>query len=121
MVSRDFSYQRNDAEESEFQERVINISRVTKVVKGGRNLSFAADVVIGDGKGTVGIGRGKASAVPDAVRKGVSKAKRNMITVSLDDSTIPHEIVYKRSLRGDDETSSARYWRYRRWSCPSCS
>ena len=51
MVSRDFSYQRNDAEESEFQERVINISRVTKVVKGGRNLSFAADVVIGDGKG----------------------------------------------------------------------
>ena len=68
---------------------------MTKVVKGGRNLSFAADVVIGDGKGTVGIGRGKASAVPDAVRKGVSKAKRNMITISLDDSTIPHEIVYK--------------------------
>lgn len=95
MVARNFSYQRNDNEEPEFQERVVNISRVTKVVKGGRNLSFAADVVIGDGKGTVGIGRGKASAVPDAVRKGVSKAKRNMITVSLNDSTIPHEIVYK--------------------------
>ena len=95
MVSPNFSYQGNDAEDSEFQERVVNISRVTKVVKGGRNLSFAADVVIGDGKGTVGIGRGKASAVPDAVRKGVQKAKRNMITVSLDDSTIPHEIVYK--------------------------
>jgi len=93
MVNRDYSFQRRGDEEPEFQERVVKISRVTKVTRGGRNLSFKAVVVVGNGKGQVGIGEGKASAVPDAVRKGVTRAKRNMKTVLLKDTTIPHEIV----------------------------
>lgn len=86
---------RESAEDAGYQERVVKISRVAKVVKGGRNLSFAAVVVVGDGAGKVGIGMGKADAVPDAVRKGVTKAKKNMITVPLKGSTIPHEIVVR--------------------------
>ncbi|MBM3933666.1 MAG: 30S ribosomal protein S5 [SAR202 cluster bacterium] len=74
-------------------ERVVKISRVAKVVKGGRHLSFSAVVVIGDGAGHVGVGMGKADAVPDAVRKGVVEAKKNMIRVPLKGSTIPHEVV----------------------------
>ena len=79
--------------EDAITERVVKISRVAKVVKGGRRLSFSAVVVVGDGEGQVGIGMGKADAVPDAVRKGVVKAKANMITVPLMNGTIPHEIV----------------------------
>jgi small subunit ribosomal protein S5 len=74
-------------------ERVVKISRVAKVVKGGRHLSFNAIVVVGDGEGHVGIGLGKADAVPDAVRKGSVKAKASMISVVLKETTIPHEIV----------------------------
>ena len=82
-------------EEDGIQERVVKISRVSKVVKGGRRLSFSAVVVVGDGDGNVGIGMGKATAVPDAVRKGVVKARNNMIKVPLEESTIPHEVISK--------------------------
>jgi small subunit ribosomal protein S5 len=81
------------ADKAMLNERVIKISRVSKVVKGGRHLSFNAIVVVGDGEGHVGIGMGKADAVPDAVRKGGVNARKNMITVPLKDSTIPHEIT----------------------------
>ena len=84
-----------DGEDQRLTERVVRISRVAKVVKGGRHLRFNAVVVVGDGEGSVGIGMGKADAVPDAVRKGTVKARANMISVALDGSTIPHEIVSK--------------------------
>ena len=84
-----------DQEDQRLTERVVRISRVAKVVKGGRHLRFNAVVVVGDGEGNVGIGMGKADAVPDAVRKGSVKARANMIGVPLDGSTIPHEIVSK--------------------------
>jgi small subunit ribosomal protein S5 len=76
-------------------ERVVRISRVAKVVKGGRHLSFNAVVVVGDSAGHVGIGMGKADAVPDAVRKGAAKARKNLITVPLKANTIPHEVIAK--------------------------
>ena len=81
------------ATESEYKERVVAINRVSKTVKGGRIFKFAALVVVGDEKGTVGFGIGKAGEVPDAIRKGIEDAKKNMITVSLSGSTIPHEVI----------------------------
>ena len=93
MTTSDF--ERRDGEEAPLTERVVRISRVAKVVKGGRHLSFNAVVVMGDGEGRVGIGIGKADAVPDAVRKGAAAARRNMITVTLAGNTIPHEIISK--------------------------
>lgn len=77
------------------QERVVKISRVAKVIKGGRHLSFNAVVVVGDGQGHVGVGMGKADAVPDAVRKGANQARKNMLAVPLKGSTIPHEVRAK--------------------------
>ena len=96
-MTTNFSQRRDqeDQEEMPLVERVVRISRVAKVVKGGRHLRFNAVVVVGDGDGHVGIGMGKADAVPDAVRKGTVKAKANMITVPLKGSTIPHDIVSK--------------------------
>ena len=87
-------------DESMLDERVVRISRVSKVVKGGRHLSFNAVVVVGDGDGHVGVGMGKADAVPDAVRKGATNARKNMIAVPLSQTTIPHEVtsVYGASL-----------------------
>lgn len=81
------------AEESQFIERIVQISRVAKVVKGGRRFSFSALVVVGDGKGQVGIGHGKAVEVPDAIRKATDRARKSMATVPLMSSTIPHEVT----------------------------
>ena len=80
-------------QEDEFKEHVVAINRVSKTVKGGRIFKFAALVVVGDGKGTVGFGIGKAGEVPDAIRKGIDNAKKNLIKVSMRGSTIPHEII----------------------------
>lgn len=82
----------NDAPKSEFIERVVHISRVAKVVKGGKRFSFSALVVVGDGRGRVGTGLGKAREVPQAIRKATDHAKRKMIKVSLAGETIPHEV-----------------------------
>jgi small subunit ribosomal protein S5 len=93
MTSRTDSQNRGYGEDGEISERVVKIRRVTKVTSGGRRRGFSAMVVVGDGDGRVGIGIGKAEAVPDAIRKGVSVAKKNMITINRYGTTIPHEIL----------------------------
>ncbi|WP_312641397.1 30S ribosomal protein S5 [Hydrogenoanaerobacterium sp.] len=84
---------RIDASTLDLQERVVAINRVSKTVKGGRIFKFAALVVVGDGNGTIGFGLGKASEVPDAIRKGIEDAKKNLIKISLKGTTIPHEVI----------------------------
>ena len=84
---------RYDASATEMKERVVAINRVSKTVKGGRIFKFAALVVVGDGNGIVGFGLGKSGEVPDSIRKGIEDAKKNMIKVSLNGSTIPHEVL----------------------------
>ena len=82
-----------DASTLDLQEKVVAINRVSKTVKGGRIMKFSALVVVGDGNGIVGYGLGKAGEVPDAIRKGIEDAKKNLIKVSLKCTTIPHEII----------------------------
>lgn len=77
----------------EMIEKIVHINRVAKVVKGGRRFRFSALMVVGDGKGRVGAGMGKAGEVPEAIRKGVEDAKKNMISVPIENTTIPHEII----------------------------
>lgn len=91
----DRNQQQVEGEDAPFVERVVRISRVAKVVKGGRHLSFNAVVVVGDGEGHVGIGMGKADAVPDAVRKGAANARKNIVQITLKGTTIPHEVLTK--------------------------
>ena len=90
---KDENKRKEVAEEPEFEERVVTINRVTKVVKGGRRFRFAALVVIGDKKGNVGFGTGKANEVPDAIKKAIESAKKNIINIATVNSTIPHEVT----------------------------
>ena len=84
-----------DASALDLQERMVALNRVSKTVKGGRIARFTALMVVGDGNGHVGYGLGKAAEVPDAIRKGIEDAKKNMITVAMKDTTIPHEVIGK--------------------------
>ena len=84
-----------EEKKQEFTEKVVNINRVAKVVKGGRRFSFSALVVIGDGEGRVGVGHGKAQEVPTAIKKAVEDAKKNIIHVPIVNTTIPHEVIGK--------------------------
>jgi len=86
---------RIDASTLDLQERVVDIRRVSKTVKGGRTMKFAALVVVGNGEGIVGYGLGKSSEVPEAIRKGIEDAKKNLVEVSLYGATIPHEVIGK--------------------------
>lgn len=111
---------RIDGSTLDLQEKVVAINRVSKTVKGGRIFKFAALVVVGDGNGTIGFGLGKSSEVPDAIRKGIEDAKKNLIHVSLernDHSSRSNRCVRRRPRA--DETGSPRYWCYRRRPC-SC-
>ncbi len=84
-----------DARDKDFVDKVVTIKRVAKVVKGGRRFSFSALVVVGNREGQVGWGLGKANEVPEAIRKGVEKAKKNQVKISLEGATIPHEVIGK--------------------------
>ncbi len=87
--------QRRQAEDDGLIKKLIEVNRVTKVVKGGKNMRFAALVIVGDGKGKIGIGTGKAKEVPEAIEKATLRAKKGMIPVAIVDSTIPHQVIGK--------------------------
>ena len=103
----------------EYIEKVVSLNRVSKTVKGGRIYKFAALVVVGDGKGKVGYGLGKASEVSEAILKGIADAKKNMVQITLSGTTIPHEVIgiYGAGSRADDACFH-RYRRDRRRCCP---
>ncbi|MGI5978873.1 MAG: 30S ribosomal protein S5 [Oscillospiraceae bacterium] len=82
-----------EEEQSEFIEKVVSLNRVSKTVKGGRVMKFSALIVVGDGKGRVGYGLGKAGEVSEAIRKGIEDAKKNLITITITENTIPHEVI----------------------------
>ena len=84
---------RFEREQSEYIEKVVYLNRVSKTVKGGRVMKFSALMVVGDGKGKVGYGLGKAAEVPEAIRKGIEDAKKNMVTINTSGTTIPHEVI----------------------------
>jgi small subunit ribosomal protein S5 len=84
---------KRDSDENQLIEKVVHINRVAKVVKGGRRFSFSAIVVVGDGEGAVGFGLGKAGEVPEAIRKGIEKAKKSMVSVPLMEGSIPYEVI----------------------------
>ena len=84
---------RFEREPSEFSEKLVSLNRVSKTVKGGRIFKFAALMVVGDGKGRVGYGLGKAGEVSEAIRKGIEDAKKNLVTITITDNTIPHEVI----------------------------
>ena len=84
-----------EEDEAQLIEKVVHINRVAKVVKGGRRFSFSAIVIVGDGKGMVGSGLGKANEVPEAIRKGIDKAKKDMRSIPIADGTIPYEVIGK--------------------------
>ena len=110
--------ERIDASQMELLEKVVSIKRVTKVVKGGRNFRFTALVVVGDGNGHVGAGLGKATEIPEAIRKGKEDAMKKMIEITFDENgSITHDVHRKiRKCIRTSEKSSGRYWSYRRRS-----
>lgn len=85
--------QRNNEQISEFKEKLVAVNRVSKTVKGGRNMRFSALMVVGDEKGRVGCGMGKAAEIPEAIRKGIDAAKKDMYNIPMNGTTIPHEVV----------------------------
>ncbi len=93
MQRRDRRDRNREEQQSEFQEKLVNINRVVKTVKGGRNFRFAALVVVGDGAGRVGAGMGKAAEIPEAIRKANEDAKKNLITIPLSGTTVPHAVT----------------------------
>ncbi len=97
-----------DVSSIELEERVVAINRVSKTVKGGRIFKFSALVVVGDGNGLVGFGIGKSGEVPDAIRKGIEDAKKNVIRVSLRGTTIPHEIIRTKAIRSNNPCNVVR-------------